>query len=61
MKIVSRQYEVEIEEGLLALTEIESSSKYESERKTSTGFILSLYMSELQRVNFILFIFDFQT
>jgi len=59
VEIVSRQYEVEIKEGLLALTEIESSSKYESERETSIGFTLPLYMSELQRVNFILFLIYF--
>ena len=33
-----------LEEGLLTLTEIESSSEYKSERETNTSSTLSLYI-----------------
>ena len=36
---------MELKKGLLALTEIESSSDYESERKISTSSVLSFYIS----------------
>ena len=42
--ISSRQYKIRLEEGLLTLTKIESSSNYKSEGETSTSFILSLYI-----------------
>ena len=38
---------MELEEGLLTLTEIESSLDYNSKRETSTVSILSLYTSSL--------------
>jgi len=42
--MISRQYEIELKESLLALIEIESSFKYELEEETSIGFISLLYI-----------------
>jgi len=44
-QVVSKQCEARLEEGSLILTKTESSSKYELEEKTSTGFTLFLCIS----------------
>jgi len=44
---------MELEESLLVLTKIKSSSEYESERETSTSSILSLYIFSFSTIPLI--------